>query len=194
MGETKRSSDKNRVDSLDDPALLDDGLDLVETQHPTVIPKFDPTEYAEQFEVREAMPTLTDDAILAELEKARLKSARTSAPPSRARSSSLPGPRDSLADIDSTEDDFDTLGIDEQVAVLEDRLAPLSRIPTLTGDQGVLAKVLADPKAVYVMGFIDGVLPLQTILDVTGLPELDTLRVLDQMITLGVIVCKRSSR
>ena len=68
------------------------------------------------------------------------------------------------------------------------RLAPLDRIPTPARSIDELGDDLKDPKAVFVLGFVDGVLPLETIIEVTGLPELDTLRILDRLIAQGAIV------
>ena len=156
---------------------------------PTVIPTFDPLEYAEQFETRERMPTLTDEPAL---EEARLQSFPTSAPPRRPMST-VPGPlvatgRDSSAEIDLGEADLDALGADEQIAILRDRLVPLTRVPELARPLNEIGAPLEDPKTAYVLGFVDGILPLDTIIDVTGLPELDTLRVLDRMVGQNIVV------
>jgi hypothetical protein len=180
-------------------------------QYPTVIPAYDPAEYAEQSELRERMPTLTDDAAL---EQARLQSFPTSTPPARNAKSTVPVParapapaptpppaparrpapssgRYSSAEIVTGESELDDLGIDEQIAILEDRLAPLTRVPMLARRMSELGALLADPKTAYVVGFVDGILPLETIIDVTGLPELDTLRVLDRLLAQGVITFRR---
>ena len=39
----------------------------------------------------------------------------------------------------------------------------------------------------YVLGFIDGVLPLETIVEVAGLPELETLKILERAIEQNAI-------
>ena len=67
-------------------------------------------------------------------------------------------------------------------------LEPLSRIPTLAKSISELGATVGDPKAAYVLGFVDGVLPLETILDVTGLPDEETRTILRRFIALGVIV------
>jgi len=54
-----------------------------------------------------------------------------------------------------------------------------------------LGGMLEDPKTAYVLGFVDGILPLETIIEVTGLPELDTLRILDRMVAQSVVVFRR---
>ena len=53
-----------------------------------------------------------------------------------------------------------------------------------------LGALLEDPKTAYVLGFVDGLLPLETIIDVTGLPELETLRVLDRMIAQSIVIVR----
>jgi hypothetical protein len=180
---------------LDDPAL-DDGIASgpVPVPRPTVIPTFDPRQYAEESEIRERMPTLTDESVL---EQARLQSFPTNAPPPRRPMSTVPGPlvsnpRDSSAEIDVGEDDIDALGVDEQVAILRARLMPLTRVPALSQSPGELGAALEDPKTAYVVGFVDGLLPLETIIEVTGLPELDTLRVLDRLVGQGIVTFRPS--
>lgn len=193
MGEGSGDGEKELLE-LDDPSAADSEINAV--QHPTVIPSFDPSQYAEESEVRERMPTLTDETAL---EQARLQSFPTRFPPPRRPMSTVPGPlvpnaRDSAAEIDTGEADVDALGEGEQIAILSDRLAPLSRVPTLSREMTELGSLLEDPKTAYILGFVDGILPLETIVDVTGLPELDTLRVLDRMVAQGVVVFRRSGR
>ena len=195
---------KNELLELDDPAApeaagaeaVDEGASsgAGNVQYPTVIPKFDPAQYAEESEIRERMPTFTDEAAL---ENARLQSFPTNIPPPCRPMSTVPGPlvptsRDSSAEIDTGESDLDALDPDEQVAILNDRLCPLTRVPTLAREMTQLGALLEDPKTAYVLGFVDGILPLETIVDVTGLPELDTLRALERMIAQGVVVFRAS--
>lgn len=194
MGEGPGDAKKELLE-LDDPLAGDAGVasGIGTVEHPTVIPQFDPSQYAEESEIRERMPTLTDEAAL---EQARIQSMPTNFPPPRRPMSTVPGPlvpagRDSSAEIDTDEADLDALGPDEQVAILTDRLAPMSRVPTLAREMTQLGGMLEDPKTAYVLGFVDGILPLETIVDVTGLPELDTLRVLDRMVAQGVVVFRR---
>lgn len=173
---------------LDEPVCVFEEDDL-SVGRPTVIPNFDPLQYAEESEIRERMPTLTDDAAL---EHARLQSLPTSAPPPRSPRSTLPGqlanPRDSSVEIDVGEDDVDTLGPDVQIAILRGSLAPVTRVPVLARKLTEIGAALEDPKTAYVIGFVDGILPLETIIDVTGLSELDTLRVLDRLVAQGILL------
>jgi hypothetical protein len=155
----------------------------------TVRPTFDPEQFAEDSEIRERMPTFTDEAAL---EDARLQSLPSNVPPARRPMSTVPGPlvanpRDSAVEIDTGEADIEALDAGEQTAILSARLAPLSRVPVLLGELTDFGHLLEDPKTAYVLGFIDGILPLETIVEVTGLPELDTLRVLDRMVAQGVV-------
>lgn len=153
-------------------------------------------------EVRERMPTVTNEDAL---EEARLQSLPSNLPPPRRPLSTVPGPmtsgpvttipgpmsgnpRDSAVEIDTGEADIDALGDDEQIAILRARLAPVARVPVLAREMAQLGALLEDPKTAYILGFVDGILPLDTIVDVTGLPELDTLRVLDRMVAQSVVI------
>lgn len=173
---------KKKLNELDDPS----GVAPATAPRPTVVPPFDTAQYAEQSEVRERMPTLTDEGAL---EEARLQSFRTNAPPPPFG----PNVHDSSVEIDTGEADVDALDDDEQVALFTERLAPLTRVPTLAQEMQKLGPLLEDPKTAFVLGFVDGILPLDTIIDVTGLPELDTLRILDRMVAQGVVVFRARS-
>lgn len=194
---------KSGLLELDDPTVDPEAAPsgVTASPTPTVRPSFDPEQYAEETEIRERMPTLTDDSLL---EEARLQSMRSNAPPPRskmpssvgvssattARPPPAPTSRDSAVEIDTGESDLESLGVDEQVAILNVRLAPLNRVPVLAKEMSELGAVVEDPKTAYMLGFIDGILPLETIVDVTGLPEVETLRMLDRLISLGVVVFK----
>jgi hypothetical protein len=71
---------------------------------------------------------------------------------------------------------------------LRARLQPLDRIPEVAKCMNELGEDLREPKTAFVLGFIDGVLPLETIIEVTGLPERETLRILDALIAQGAVV------
>ena len=187
---SREPGEKKKLLELDDPLHLLPGDEVAPSApRPTVIPKFVPASYAEDSEIRERMPTLTDEAAL---EDARLQSFPTNAPPPRPPRSTLPGPlhnpRDSSVEIDVGEDDLEALGPDVEIAVLRTNLAPLGRVPVLARKLTEIGASLEDPRAAYVIGFVDGILPLETIVDVTGLSELDTLRVLDRLVGLGILV------
>lgn len=180
MGSGSGDAKKDILD-LDDPTELvdEDSVDSVTSPRPTVVPAFDPAKLAEESEVRERAPTITDEVLL---EQARLES--------MAMQSGLPPrpPASSVVEIDAGEADLDALPEEDQAAILAARLSPLSRVPKLARSLTELGGLLEDPKTAYVLGFIDGLLPLETIIEVTGLPELDTLRVLDRMVNQGAVV------
>ena len=79
-------------------------------------------------------------------------------------------------------------GDPDGAAAMRARLAPLDRVPRSAKTIDELADDLKDPKTAFVLGFVDGVLPLETIIEVTGLPELDTLQILDRLVSAGAIV------
>lgn len=202
MGEGPREAKKSGLLELDDPvsrpgsepAGVESGINPVPI--PTIIPQYDPSQYAEESEIRERMPTLTDETAL---EHARLQSLPSNMPPPRRPMSTVPGPlldatrnpRDSSVEIDTGEEDLESLDAAVQVAILSSRLAPLTRVPSLAKELAQLGALLEDPKTAYVLGFVDGLLPLETIIDVTGLPELETLRVLDRMVSQSVVIFRR---
>ncbi len=189
------SRENTKLLDLDEPALSADEL-APSAPRPTVIPKFDPSQFAEDSEIRERMPTLTDEAAL---EHARLLSLPSNAPPPRStQRSTMPGPldnpRDSSVEIDVGEDDFDALGPEVQIEVLRASLSPLGRVPMLARQLSEIGSALADPKTAYIVGFVDGILPLETIIDVTGLSELDALRVLDRLVLQGILIFRTPAR
>jgi hypothetical protein len=55
-------------------------------------------------------------------------------------------------------------------------------VPALTRKLTELGPAIEDPKTAFILGFVDGLLPLETIVEVAGLPEIDTLRVLDRAV------------
>jgi hypothetical protein len=202
VGDGPREAKKGGLLELDDPTGqpasdppgIESGINPVPI--PTIIPHYDPSQYAQESEIRDRMPTLTDETAL---EHARLQSLPSIMPPPRRPMSTVPGPlldagrnpRDSSVEIDTGEEDLESLDASEQVAILSARLAPLTRVPSLAKDMAQLGALLEDPKTAYVLGFVDGLLPLETIVDVTGLPELETLRVLDRMVAQSVVVFYR---
>src|SRR5688572_366795 len=161
---------KNLVD-LDEP---------VPPSAPTVRPPFDPEKFAE-VAIREPSPTITDEVAT---EEARITSVLMDSTPPRASTASAPDIKVKIgAEIDELSDE-------EQRAVLEDHLAPLDRIPHLAKKLEELGAFVDDPKTAYVLGFVDGLLPLETIIDVAGLPEIETVKVLARAIEHGAIIFK----
>src|SRR4051812_26995582 len=77
-----------------------------------------------------------------------------------------------------------------RTAALLARLRPLSRVPRLTKTTSELRSLVEDPATAFVLGFIDGILPLAMLVEVTGLPELDVLQVLDSLISDGLVALR----
>lgn len=67
-------------------------------------------------------------------------------------------------------------------------LEPLDRVPTLAKSIDELPADLKEPRTAFVLGFIDGVLPLETIIEVTGLPEAETVSILERLIAQGAVI------
>lgn len=176
----KESSHVVRRDDLFDEEGVESGTVLAATTPTQIPPAFDPRAFTEESEVRERAPTLTDaDAT----EQARVASLLMQTRP--------PPPRASAPEVATFVESVGTLSDDEEVVLLREALEPLTRIPSLAKSLTELGSLLEDPKTAYVLGFVDGVLPLETIIEVTGLPEVDTLRILDRVERQGVIVFRR---
>jgi hypothetical protein len=139
----------------------------------TLRPSFDVASYAQEVVGRERSPTITDEA---KTEEARIASVLMDSNPPRGRTS--------VPDIEVAVRyaEVDALALDEQLAFLRERLAPMTRVPTLSRKLTELGPAIEDPQTAYVLGFVDGLLPMETIVDVVGLPEIDTLRVLERAI------------
>lgn len=73
----------------------------------------------------------------------------------------------------------------DDLSLVKARLAPLDRVPSLTRR---ISELSEDPKTAYILSFIDGVLPLDTILDVVGLPEIEVLSLVDRLVNERSIV------
>jgi hypothetical protein len=175
-GELRDSKRRLDVDVLG-RVLEEDEADAVDSQpvpHDTVRPSFDVQRFAEDSVMRERLPTITDEVAT---EEARIASVLMDSVPPRAP---MGGGPDVQVAVRYSE--VEALGDEEQLAFLRARLAPMSRVPALARKITELGPVIEDPKTAYILGFIDGVLPLETIVEVAGLPELDTLRILDRAI------------
>ena len=149
----------------------------------TVRPAFDVERYAEDVVGRERLPTIVDEAAK---EEARIASVLMDSSPPRPRASA---PEIEIAVKYS---EVDALDPDEQLAFLRARLAPMTRVPALTRRITELGPVIEDPKTAYVLGFIDGLLPLETIVEVAGLPEIDTLRILERAVDQHLVTFNKA--
>lgn len=196
------------LDELDAPDDDDD-----DDPRPTVVPAFDVEKYAktadEFSEVRARMATVTDEAALdAALEESRKAGKSDEAltappPPPDHAADGEPALADSrvIAKAGRAADaevevgvahvelgDLGELDVDEQIAILRDRLGPLTRVPRLSRPVTELGELVEDSRTAFAIGFIDGLLPLEAILDVTGLPELEVLQIFDRLVSNGAVV------
>lgn len=140
------------------------------TARPTVRPSFDVERYAEDTLGRERLPTITDEAAT---EEARIASVLMDSTPPRSGTD---------IELDVNYSEVEALDPDEQLAFLRARLAPMTRVPSLARKITELGPVIEDPKTAYILGFVDGLLPLETIVEVAGLPEVEALRILERAI------------
>lgn len=185
MGVPSRGS-KVSLD-LDEPD--DDEQESGPLPRETLKPAFDVERYAEDMTGRERYATITDEAAT---EEARVASVLMDSIPPRASAAAAAqaGPE---VEIDVHYADVDALAHDEQLTFLRARLAPMSRVPVLTRTIAELGPVIEDPKTAYVLGFIDGLLPLETIVEVAGLPDIDTLKILDRAVEQYLVTFRSES-
>jgi len=67
------------------------------------------------------------------------------------------------------------------------RIGPLDRVPMVMVARDQLRWLSIDHRAGFVLSLIDGVSSLEMILDVTGMPELDALRILSELAQQRII-------
>jgi hypothetical protein len=134
--------------------------------------------------VRERQPTILDEVAT---EQARLASVLMDSTPPAA-----PKKAPDVRRTTSSASPIAPANVDvEELALLRARLAPMTRVPTLARRLTELGALIEDPKTAYVLGFVDGLLPLETIVEVAGIPELDTLRILDRAVEQYVLTFSR---
>ena len=180
------SRDLKRLLDLDEPedgvgAFEEAGDDAVESgtmPRETVRPAFDVERYAEDTIGRERLPTITDEAAL---EEARIASVLMDSVPPRGRLAA------DDVEVAVRYAEVEALDDEQQLAFLRARLAPMTRVPSLSRKITELGPLIEDPKTAYILGFVDGLLPLETIVEVAGLPEIDTLRILDRAVDQYVL-------
>ncbi|HEY8039367.1 MAG TPA: HD domain-containing protein [Polyangiaceae bacterium] len=68
-----------------------------------------------------------------------------------------------------------------------DTLGPLARIPRVAVSGAELGKLSLDHRAGFVLTFVDGMSSLDDILDASGLPRLEALRLLRDLVRAGVV-------
>lgn len=179
-----KSQDAKKAPLTDDGFENDLDAESEAPSHDTVRPTFDVERYAEDMVGRERLPTITDEAAT---EEARIASVLMDSNPPRPRASAPPE-----IEIAVGYSEVEALEPDEQLAFLRARLAPLTRVPALTRKLTELGPVIEDPKTAYVLGFIDGLLPLETIVEVAGLPEVDTLTILERAVDQHLITFNKA--
>ncbi|MCW5816899.1 MAG: hypothetical protein KIT84_38235 [Labilithrix sp.] len=67
------------------------------------------------------------------------------------------------------------------------RIGPLHRVPTVAVARDQLRWLSIDHKAGFVLSLVDGVSSLEMIIDVSGMPQLDTLRILSELVQQRII-------
>src|SRR6185369_15418844 len=67
------------------------------------------------------------------------------------------------------------------------KIGPLDRVPTVAVPRDQLRWLSIDHRAGFVLSLVDGVSSLEMILDVSGMPELDTLRILSELAQQRII-------
>jgi hypothetical protein len=70
------------------------------------------------------------------------------------------------------------------------RIGPLDRVPVVAVPRDQLRWLSIDHKAGFVLSLVDGVSSLEMIIDVSGMPELDTLRILSELAQQRIISLK----
>jgi hypothetical protein len=70
------------------------------------------------------------------------------------------------------------------------RLGPLDRVPTVIVQSTQLRWLSMDHRAGFVLSLIDGLSTLEMILDVSGMPRLDTMRILQELLQQRIVALK----
>lgn len=70
------------------------------------------------------------------------------------------------------------------------RIGPLDRVPVVMVARDQLRWLSIDHKAGFVLSLVDGVSSVEMIIDVSGMPELDTLRILSELAQQRVIALR----
>jgi hypothetical protein len=67
------------------------------------------------------------------------------------------------------------------------RLGPMERIPVVVTLPEKTGSGAVDPRSRFLLTLIDGSLTLEAIVDVCGLPRLDALRILNDLVLRGIV-------
>jgi hypothetical protein len=187
----RESRDANREVLPDPEDAENEGASSAKVARDTVKPAFDVEEYAESVTGRERLSTIVDAEAT---EEARLASVLMDStppePPTRRIDLDLDAPEVEVL-LSDDEVIAEELEGEEEIAFLRARLAPMTRVPTLVRPITELGSVIEDPKTAYMLGFVDGLLPLDTLVEVAGLPEVEALRILDRAVDQYVLTFRR---
>lgn len=122
---------------------------------------------------RPSMPTLTDPA---ELEHARRLSMKTTPPRAMAATEPPTSPPPASGPATSA-----------SVEQLRALLGPLDRVPVVLVAREQLRWLAIDHRAGFVLSLVDGVSTASTILDVSGMPEAEALRILAELVQQDIV-------
>jgi hypothetical protein len=77
------------------------------------------------------------------------------------------------------------------VSACIETIGSLERVPTLVAPLAQIDASSVDHRAGFVLPQIDGATSLGAILDVSGMPSIDTLRIVRELVRRGIIVFRR---
>jgi hypothetical protein len=172
---------KRQTEDADDDGAPS-GRVAKELENITVVPPPASVRIDDDSHHRARLVTITDEVAT---ERARIASVlMDSTPPRRATApiappAPQPEPSSTRFGVGSTRS--------PEIMAVRAKLAPMSRVPVLAHDVSDLGSMIKDPKMAYILGFVDGILPLETIVEVAGLPEIEALGILDRAIVARLV-------
>jgi HD-GYP domain-containing protein (c-di-GMP phosphodiesterase class II) len=69
-----------------------------------------------------------------------------------------------------------------------ERIGSLEKIPVLKVGMGQLSKLTLDHQAGFILSMIDGMTPIETLIDVSGIGRVEVLKIVDELVRSGAIV------
>jgi hypothetical protein len=126
---------------------------------------------------REELPTLTDPV---ELEAARIKSARTTPPPSNDHMPTRVPEASAVSAVRASPEEV-------QREVYEERFGGFDRVPVVALSSDELAVLPLDGRAAMLLALLDGRSTIQVLLEIGILNPLDTLVALEELIDRGIV-------
>jgi hypothetical protein len=70
------------------------------------------------------------------------------------------------------------------------KLAPLNRSPVVVVPRSQMRWLSIDHRAGFVLSLIDGSVSVETVLDLSGMPRLDALRILHELVQQRIVALK----